>query len=1274
MKAIVFVLLLFLTFSFAVETYKPHVQDPILENWRWRHFSELDGKGVRCMMEDKKHNMWFGTDKGLIKYDGLRWEAIDTSLGLIGSPVYSLLLKSDGKLVAGSQGGISIYENEKWHPLFPSSAASSLIIFHIIELSNRSLLCASNFGLIHISDSNTVVYTNEKGKKFFKPFLPADKIVILNKNLMQDSSVNVSSVLQDKNNRIWIAVGYENGQSGRILNARLGTNGVLKNFTIRYLENKHKKFVNGVHLFQSKNGTIWVITEQFDRGVTLFRQGKNVQLKLSGSFGGDDIYSSIIQTTDNTIFIGALGRFYTFKDGIWKEYKAPIAPVPSSNRILFFNDSKGNIWMAGKQNEVFLLDYTLKNWATYLDLNFQAEEENGTRWFIDIKGRVIKKIKNKWLAYTEDDGMMSHPVRVYIMRTGQILAAGSHHGIACTAFYEKGHWEKKLYPELSWGIDVRGVYEDFSGSLWLGCNIDIQYEKGQKGGILKYPDALNKNDYFIHYNLPQKEIGVYGIGESKDGRFWVAGISVCYFDGKEWKPALQPKELQYHSDCMFTSSDTILWIGSRNYGLFRFDGGQWKNYTINDGLISNSITNIFVQSDSSVWVATAKDISRFDGISWANKIFPQELNILKEGGEIRMDRGGNLWINKSSRLWYRRILKSVSIQKLREEGFRTVFYNPDNFAPETHIVHYEKEVSPIGNTTISWSGNDFFDKTPVKNLQYSFRMDGGEWSPFSLKTSHFFAQLPSGMHTFEIRSRDLDFNVDPTPAKIKFYVLYPFYLRPAFFVPLIILLIIIVFLLMRVIKKSRELRQAKKETDEILRNIKQGLFLLDKDLNLGSQYSTFLKNIFKEDDLTNRNFIDLIRGKVLEEKIEEIRSYLELMFKPDIDEISLEDLNPFNEIKFDYPNGESPTKYYSFRFRKIHGANEEYDFGYHNLIVVVQDITEQIILGQELEETKENTARKMNWLLDILHVEPTLLQEFLNSAESEIIKIIDLLDKQDFASNHKKYLESIYRSMHLLKGNAGLLALNSFAEEAHHVEDIIAGLQQQDTITANDILLLRNEIDKISNSIHDVTSLLDKLSAIHKQMRTKREFEDGQLKTSLKNLVEQISRDQNKHVRLVCNKFKLHTFPYKNHFNVRNVLIQLIKNAVVHGIENEEERLKHKKEKIGTIEISSYKNDKEYGFKVRDDGRGIQIDKLISKLKESGKYSVNEIEKLTDKEIAETIFFSGLSTTEEVDINAGRGVGLDAVKEKISADGGTIEVHFKKNVFCEFIVRFPTKK
>ena len=114
-----------------------------------------------------------------------------------------------------------------------------------------------------------------------------------------------------------------------------------------------------------------------------------------------------------------------------------------------------------------------------------------------------------------------------------------------------------------------------------------------------------------------------------------------------------------------------------------------------------------------------------------------------------------------------------------------------------------------------------------------------------------------------------------------------------------------------------------------------------------------------------------------------------------------------------------------------------------------------------------------------------------------------------------------------------------------------------------------------------------------------------------------------------------------------------------------------KKSRQAKIEISTIRNNGTFAVQVHDDGRGIQIEKLRKRLKESGQWSSKEIDNWPEDQVIDTIFMPGMSTSEKVDKISGRGVGMDLVKDKISQHQGDIKVDYKKGKYCQFTVTLP---
>lgn len=132
-------------------------------------------------------------------------------------------------------------------------------------------------------------------------------------------------------------------------------------------------------------------------------------------------------------------------------------------------------------------------------------------------------------------------------------------------------------------------------------------------------------------------------------------------------------------------------------------------------------------------------------------------------------------------------------------------------------------------------------------------------------------------------------------------------------------------------------------------------------------------------------------------------------------------------------------------------------------------------------------------------------------------------------------------------------------------------------------------------------------------------------------------------------------------------LIHLLRNAADHGIESRENREKAGKSPVGTIKLTAYQEGTKAVIKVEDDGAGVNISKVKAKAEKVG---INT-EGLSEDEIRNLIFAQGFSTNEVVTDLSGRGVGMDVVKTKISALGGTIELYSEEGKGSTFIIKLP---
>ena len=125
---------------------------------------------------------------------------------------------------------------------------------------------------------------------------------------------------------------------------------------------------------------------------------------------------------------------------------------------------------------------------------------------------------------------------------------------------------------------------------------------------------------------------------------------------------------------------------------------------------------------------------------------------------------------------------------------------------------------------------------------------------------------------------------------------------------------------------------------------------------------------------------------------------------------------------------------------------------------------------------------------------------------------------------------------------------------------------------------------------------------------------------------------------------------------MQDPIIQLIRNAIAHGIESPEERKRLGKPETGAIRLAAWHQGDFVVLEIEDDGRGVDIGTLREILKERRELSESELARLTNSELLYAIFLPGVSTRSRVDRTAGRGVGLDVVKEKVERMNGLVEV------------------
>ncbi|WP_235620375.1 hybrid sensor histidine kinase/response regulator [Prochlorothrix hollandica] len=136
-------------------------------------------------------------------------------------------------------------------------------------------------------------------------------------------------------------------------------------------------------------------------------------------------------------------------------------------------------------------------------------------------------------------------------------------------------------------------------------------------------------------------------------------------------------------------------------------------------------------------------------------------------------------------------------------------------------------------------------------------------------------------------------------------------------------------------------------------------------------------------------------------------------------------------------------------------------------------------------------------------------------------------------------------------------------------------------------------------------------------------------------------------------------------------MTHLVNNAVTHGIETPEERIKVGKNPTGTIRVQAFHQGNQTIISVSDDGAGIDADRVRRKALEKGLVTAAEAQTMPELELFDFLFHPGFSTRDQADDFAGRGVGMDVVRTKISELRGTVTIDSERGKGTNFTVRLP---
>jgi HPt (histidine-containing phosphotransfer) domain-containing protein/PAS domain-containing protein len=506
-------------------------------------------------------------------------------------------------------------------------------------------------------------------------------------------------------------------------------------------------------------------------------------------------------------------------------------------------------------------------------------------------------------------------------------------------------------------------------------------------------------------------------------------------------------------------------------------------------------------------------------------------------------------------------------------------------------------------------------------------------------------------------------------------------------------------------KQAAAAAAARQQTEDILRTVREGLFLLDADLKIGEIHSEATGSLFQRESIAGITFEDLLRNLVSAKTLAIATKFVKVLWSERTKENLIRSINPLNEVEIvvgEKGSKDAETRYLEFNFHRVRREG-----AITHVLVSVSDVTARVALAAQLKGAQDNAQTQMDAFLSILHVDPNQLSSFLDDSDVAF-KMINatLRDPARDSATFRRKIDGLFRQIHSIKGEASAIGLGSMETRAHALESDLAALRERTDLTGDDFLPLLTKFDDLVSHSQSVREMVTKLAsfrdsfapkhapatggtshastgdtasrkgldadAVAAEATLQRSAREGFV-ASAQQLADRIANDHGKKVVVTCRGHDQVPESYRR--PVKDVLIQLIRNAVVHGIESPAEREAAGKSPEGHIRITFEMTESGRAFRMQceDDGRGLTPDKLRKTAVTKGIISQNDASALSDQEAMMLVFRSGFSTASGVTRDAGRGVGMDVIAEIAARLGGRISLNSEVGKNMKLSLSFPAQ-
>ncbi len=497
------------------------------------------------------------------------------------------------------------------------------------------------------------------------------------------------------------------------------------------------------------------------------------------------------------------------------------------------------------------------------------------------------------------------------------------------------------------------------------------------------------------------------------------------------------------------------------------------------------------------------------------------------------------------------------------------------------------------------------------------------------------------------------------------------------------------------LRLEAKVKERTREIGDIMDNVGQGIITVPENIVVNPEYSMFAESIFKKKPAGVRLSSLLYQD---EKKAEEFDEWLEMFFDKNAI-ITFDDIVDMADSEVETLI-DGKTKNLKIEYRPILDEDSQ---SVRKVMVVLSDITKE----KELEAEREKERQEHERVVKILRDQDSFFG-FLDDSRDSINNMQNILAQlMAETEGDSELINELFRGVHTIKGNASSFSINDVSCLAHEIESVFNSIREGSVkVTPELVESLRGQLHEIFENMESVVNLMTQLvgesfgAAGHKVVKVKEEKMSAlcellkkieapaNVRNQLKECVEQMLKapvgritrrypDMVKSIALelgkkVNVKLDVGDIEISGHVEhaIADPLIHILRNAVDHGIEEPQNRTAAGKPEEGTIVIECRETDDSIILAIKDDGGGIDPDKIRMVAQKKGVITESEARALSDDEAIAIIFRPDFSSREEATDLSGRGVGMDVVKTEVEAVGGSIrlESEFMKGTTITLII------